>query len=226
MHGTPGVWPTIDLSDQRCCDIDTTSLVTFFRQPFVWRDCRNLILDRLSCNNKFLHQVLTREMPNISSICIVSFPNINGDELIKLINYILRPSTPRPVQLQSLALLGAPLFPLDQPSVLAPILVAAADLEIITDLEQCLGKNHIVTDRVERKWDIKGKFPCTVCRRAQEVWNQCHVEKSYLRCRRFYCDECELYPNVCSSPFNATLTCLSTSTDFIDSAQVGRVGVL
>jgi hypothetical protein len=200
MHDTPGVWRTIDLSDM-CFVVDTAPLVRFFRNPFVSRDCRQLILDGLMFDHEFLDALLTREMPLIASISLVSCPNLDGDQLIKLIHYLRRPTAPRPLQLRHIALLGAPLFPPDQPSVLAPVVVAAAGSEIETDLHalQCFGKDHIKTDRTEGKWYLKVKFPdhpCAVCYRPQDVCTKCHIKKSCVGCHAFYCDDCEPYPSV------------------------------
>jgi hypothetical protein len=200
MFGTPGVWRTIDLSEMEY-DLDTEALVRFFRKPFISRDCRQLILDGLLFDHEFLDQVLTREMSQISSISLIACPNLNGDQIIKLIDYLRRPSAPRPLHLRHMALLGAPLFPPNQPSVLAPVIVAAAGLEIETDLHssQCFGKDHIKMDQLEKRWHLKVKFPnhpCVQCHRPQELCAKCHVKKSCVGCHAYYCDECEPFPNV------------------------------
>ena len=200
MHNTRGVWRTVDLSDLDE-DIDTENLIRFFRQPFVSRDCRQLVLDGLHFDHEFLDQILTSEMSQVASISLASCPSLNGELLIKLIHYLRRPSAPRPLGLRYVALLGAPLFPLNQPSVLAPIIVAAAGSEIATDLHslQCFGKWHVSTDRHEGKWHLKMKVPehpCAVCHQPQDVCMKCHVKKSCVGCHAFYCDDCEPYPNV------------------------------
>jgi hypothetical protein len=204
MFDTPGVWRTIDLSEMYY-DLDTEALVRFFRKPFISRDCRQLILDGLLFDHEFLDQILTREMSQIVSISLVSCPNLNGDQLVKLIDYLRRPSAPRPLQLRHMALLGAPLFPLNQPSVLAPTIVAAAGLEIETDLHsgQCFGKDHIYMDQLEGRWHLKVKFPdhpCVECRRPQELCMKCHVKKTCVGCHAYYCEDCEPFPNVHSPP--------------------------
>jgi hypothetical protein len=200
MHNTPGVWRTIDLSNVNSSNLDIF-ILKFVRQPYVARDCRILVLDGLDFDHEFLDQILVREMPALQSISLLSCPNLNGDQLIKLIQYIRRPSAPRPLSLRRISLLGAPLFPLNQSSSYAPDVVAAAGSEITTDLHslQCFGKDHIATDRLQRKWHLKLKYPnhpCAICGVAQNICMKCHVKKSCVGCHSFYCDECEPYPSV------------------------------
>jgi len=204
MHSTPGVWRTVDFSDispSFSQDCSEKSLLKFFRQPYISRDCRVLILDGLSFDHHFLDKLLLREMPGLHSISLLSCPDLNGDQLIKLIDYIRRPSAPRPLTLKYMALLGAPLFALNQASSFAPVIVAAAGDEIRTDLHtlQCLGKDHLDVDTRERKWHLKVQYPnhpCALCSIQQDVCMKCHVKKSCVGCHSFYCDECEPYPSV------------------------------
>ena len=191
MHTTPNVWRTIDLSDLWSSNTDLF-LLKFLRQPYVSRDCRLLILDGLNFDHSVLDQILLREMPMLRSISLLSCPNLNGDQIIKLIDYIRRPSNPQPLTLRYISLFGAPLFPL---------VVAAAGSEIITDLHslQCFGKDHIETDIREQKWHLKIKFPnhpCTICQIPQDICMRCHTRKSCVECLSFYCEECEPYPSV------------------------------
>lgn len=205
MHTTPNVWKTIDLSDILYPNTDVF-LVKFLRQPYVSRDCRLLILDGVFFDHGLLDQILLREMPLLRGISLHSCPNLNGDQIIKLVDYIRRPSNPRPLSLRYISLLGAPLFPLDQPSEIAPIVVAAGGSEIITDIHslQCFGKDHIETDIQERKWHLKFKYPnhpCTICHIPQDICTRCHAKKSCVECQSFYCDDCEPYPSVSNPPF-------------------------
>lgn len=201
MHTTPGVWRIIDLSDLYRHPEPDAYLVKFLRQSYVARDCRTLILDGLSIDHIFLDQLILREMPAIHYISLSSCPNLNGDQLIKLIDYIRRPSAPRPLSLRRISLLGAPLFPLNQPSVYAPFIVAAAGDEICTDLHflQCFGRDHIDRDIAKHQWHLKVKYPnhpCVECNVPQEVCMNCHVNHSCKGCHSFYCDQCEPYPKV------------------------------
>ena len=162
MLNTPGIWRNIDLSDLWTLE-DESKLITFLRRPYVRRDCRLLILDNLTFSHEFLDNILLREMPRIRSISLHSCPGLNGDQLIKLIDYIRRPTTPRPLSLRYMSLLGAPLFPLNQPSIFAPIIVAAAGDEIETDLHSlhCPGKDHYEVDLSQRQWHLKVRFKQT-----------------------------------------------------------------
>ena len=206
MHSTPGVWRTVDVSDiSTSPHYSEINLLKFLRQPYVSRDCRVLILDGLSFDHQFLDHVLLREMPSLHSISLLSCPNLNGDQLIKLIDYIRRPSAQRPLALKSMALLGAPLFALNTASIYAPVIVAAAGDEIETDLHglQCMGEDHRVADMREGKWHLKVQYPnhpCAVCSIQQDVCMKCHVKKSCVGCHSFYCDNCEPYPSVTTPP--------------------------
>lgn len=204
MLNTPGVWRTVDLSDLWDLE-DESQLITFLRRPYVRRDCRLLILDNLTFSHDFLDNILLREIPRIRSISLLSCPALNGDQLIKLIDYIRRPSAPRPLSLQHMSLLGAPLFPLNQPSTFAPIIVAAAGDEIQTDLHSlhCPGKDHYEVDLNQRQWYLKVQYPnhpCAMCNKPQDVCMRCHVKKSCVGCHSYFCDECEPYPDVCFVP--------------------------
>src|SRR5271167_2724398 len=133
MHTTPGAWRTIDFSEGWWSTTDLDEfLINFFRRPYVFHDCRILILDRLIFDHSLLDQIL-KALPLLHSVSLVSCPNLNGELIIKLIDYIRRPSAPRPLSLRRIFLLGAPLFPLDQSSSYAPIIVTAAGSEIHTD---------------------------------------------------------------------------------------------
>lgn len=198
MHKTPGAWRTIDLSDLIYVP-DPSSLLRFLRRPYVSRDCRRLILDGLPFDHHLLGQILLGELPAIHTISLMSCPNLNGDLLIKLIDYIRRPTAPRPLYLQRILLLGAPLFPLNQASSHAPIIVKAADPEIETDLAQCPGKDHVNNDNDEGKWRLKVEYPnhpCSLCQIPQNVCMKCHLKKSCVGCHSFFCDDCEPYPMV------------------------------
>ena len=198
MHTTRNVWRTIDLSDLWYPHADLF-LVKFLRRTYVSHDCRRLILDGLFFDHSLLDQIILRELPLLRSISLHACPDLNVDQIIKLIDYIRRPSNPRPLSLRHMSLLGAPLFPINQPSEIAPIVVAAAGSEIITDLHRCFGYDHIETDIQERKWHLKGKYPdhpCEVCQIPQDVCVRCHVRKSCVGCLSFYCDDCEPYPSV------------------------------
>jgi hypothetical protein len=94
MHSTPGVWRTCDFTDflESSQDCSQKNLVKFLRQHYVSRDCRVLILDGLAFDHQFLDNLLLREMPALHSISLLSCPDLNGDQLIKLIDYIRRPS--------------------------------------------------------------------------------------------------------------------------------------
>ena len=172
MHTTPNVWRTIDLSDLWSSNTDLF-LLKFLRQPYVSRDCRLLILDGLNFDHSVLDQILLREMPMLRSISLLSCPNLNGDQIIKLIDYIRRPSNPQPLTLRYISLFGAPLFPLDQSSEIAPIIVAAAGSEIITDL-------HSLQCRLGRR-----RGALQLAGRGRGLW-----------CCRHRCKECEPYPSV------------------------------
>jgi len=213
MHSTPGVWRIIDFSDIPTPDSCEKNVVKFLRQPYVSRDCRVLILDGLTFDHQFLDHLLLREMPSLYSISLLSCPNLNGDQLIKLIDYIRRPSAPRPLALKSMALLGAPLFALNQASYFAPVIVAAAGDEIDTDLHglQCLGNDHREVDLRERKWHLKIRYPnhpCALCSIQQDVCMKCHVKKSCVGCHSFFCDDCEPYPTVNRTPHHSHLLSL------------------
>lgn len=200
MHSTPGIWRTIDLTDQIIKGPEV-SLVRFSRQQYVARDCRHLILDGVDFDHSLLDQIMLRELPSLQSISLRCCPKLNGDQLIKLIDYIRRPSAPRPLSLKRISLLGAPLFPLNSPSRHAPIIVAAAGDEISTDLHgrQCVGQDHISLDIRESQWHLKMLYqnnPCVACKAAQVVCMKCHVKKSCVGCHSYYCDECEPYPKV------------------------------
>lgn len=201
MHDTPGVWRTVDLSGMYNVPQPEPVLANFLRKPYVARDCRLLILDGTEIDHQFLDQLLLREMPHLRSISLRCCPNLNGDQLIKLIEYIRRPSAPRPLSLKYVSVRGAPLFPLNHPSPHAPVIVATAADEILTDLHamQCLGKEHIERDNDLRQWHLKESYPnhpCVGCHIRQEVCMKCHVKKSCVGCHSFYCDECEPHPIV------------------------------
>ena len=201
MHSTPGVWRTIDFRDMSSPESSEENLLKFLRQPYVSRDCRILILDGLSFDHHFLDRLLLRELPRLHSISLRYCPDLNGDQLIKLIDYIRRPSAPRPLLLKYMSLLGAPLFALNRASSFAPVIVAAARDEIQTDLHdlQCLGQDHREGDAREGKWHLKIQYPnhpCSVCSIQQDVCMKCHLKKSCVGCHSFYCDDCEPYPSV------------------------------
>lgn len=202
MHHTPGVWRTIDLSDTLFGIPQPEEILRkFLRKPYVARDCRVLILDDTDVDHVFLDQLLLREMPSLRNISVRYCPNLNGEQLIKLIEYIRRPSAPRPLSLKYISMRGAPLFPHNQPSPYAPVIVAAAGDEILTDLHstQCLGKEHIDNDNNSRQWHLKDSYPnhpCAGCNARQEVCMKCHVKKSCIGCHSFYCDDCEPHPIV------------------------------
>jgi hypothetical protein len=207
MHSTPGVWRTCDFTHflESSQDCSQKNLVKFLRQHYVSRDCRVLILDGLAFDHQFLDNLLLREMPALHSISLLSCPDLNGDQLIKLIDYIRRPSAPRPLTLKHMAVLGAPLFALNQASRFAPAIVAAAGDEIHTDLHglQCLGEEHREADEREGKWHLKVQYPnhpCTLCSIQQDVCMKCHVKQSCVGCHSFYCDDCEPYPSVLPLP--------------------------
>jgi hypothetical protein len=202
MHTTPGAWRTIDLSDLIRIP-SSPSLLKFLRQPYVIRDCRRLILDGFPFDHDLLGQILLGELPAIHTISLKYCPYLNGDHLIKLIDYIRRPSAPRPLSLRRVLLLGAPLFPYNQASSYAPIIVKAAGTEIETDLAQCSGKDHLDIDSREGKWRLKVEYPnhpCALCQVPQNVCMKCHLKKSCVGCHSFFCDDCEPYPRV-SPPF-------------------------
>jgi hypothetical protein len=201
MHTTPGVWRTIDLSDLNEIPEPERILRKFLRKSYVARDCRALILDGIEVDHQFLDHLLLREMPHLRSVSVRCCPNLNGEQLIKLIEYIRRPSAPRPLSLRYIAMRGAPLFPFNQPSPYAPVVVVTAGDEIQTDLHsmQCLGKDHIECDKTSRQWHLKDFYPnhpCAGCNTRQEVCMKCHVKKSCVGCHSFYCDECEPHPIV------------------------------
>jgi hypothetical protein len=200
LHTTPNVWRTVDLSDLRSSST-YLFLIKFLRQPYVSRDCRVLILDGLSFDHRLLYQIVLREMPLLHSISLRSCPDLDGDQIIELIDYIRRPENPRPLGIKYMSLLGDSLFPLDQPSELAPIVVDAAGMEIITDLHsrQCPGEDHREADTQEGKWHLKFKYPnhpCTNCQIPQDICKKCHDKQSCARCNSFYCEECEPHPIV------------------------------
>jgi hypothetical protein len=200
MHNTPGIWRTIDLTDLDIAD-PNTSLLKFVRQSYVARDCRHLSLDGVDFDHSLLDQIMLKELPSLQSISLRSCPNLNGDQLIKLIDYIRRPSAPRPLSLQYISLLGAPLFPLNSPSSYAPIIVAAAADEIFTDLHhrQCMGHDHITNDLRANQWHLRTLYPnnpCVGCTTPQLICMKCHVKKSCVGCHSYFCDECEPYPIV------------------------------
>ena len=197
---TPGVWRTIDLS-KLCIGNREASMINFLRKPHVKRDCRRLVLDGSDLPHQLLHQIVLFEIPHLRSLSLLSCPWLNGGLLINLINYIRRPSAPRPLSLQYIALFGAPLFPLNEPSFYAPRIVAVAGNEIQTDLHslQCLGKDHIDDDQRRTRWHLKAPYPnhpCVLCHTEQEVCTKCHIKKSCVGCLSFYCDNCEPHPNV------------------------------
>jgi hypothetical protein len=200
MRTTPGVWKTIDLTDFQLSSDAENALVTFLRQPFVRRDCRQLFLDGVDLMPKLLEQIVQFETPNLRSLSLRSCPQLDGDSLAALIGYVRRPSAPRPLSLRYIALLGEPLFPLNAPSYHAPNIVATAGNEIYTDLHslQCWGKDHIGNDILERKWHLKTALnhQCVLCMAPQEVCIKCHLKKSCGGCHSFFCDDCEPYPNV------------------------------
>jgi hypothetical protein len=157
-------------------------------------------------------------MPGLHGISLRSCPNLNGDQMINLIIYITRLSAPRPLALRYIALLGAPLFPLNQPSRYAPVIVATASDEILTDLHgmQCLGKDHLESDIINRRWSLKEKYPnhpCVECHARQELCMKCHVRKTCVGCLSFYCDTCEPHPEVPPIP-----------QDYADSFQKLKIG--
>jgi hypothetical protein len=202
MLSTPGVWRTIDLSD---LNPPKSSLLKFLCQSHVLRDCHNLILDGVDVPHEFIDQILLRAMPRLHSISLRSCPNLNGDQIIKLIGYIRRISAPRPLSLRYISLIGAPLLPLNQPSYYAPAIVAAAGSEILTDIHslQCCGKDHLDLDLAERRWHLKNQYPnhpCVECLIPQELCMKCHVKKTCVGCHSFYCDNCEPHPEVLPSP--------------------------
>jgi F-box-like len=210
MHTTPGVWRVIDLSDLPSIPDPEKSLVKFLRNPYVARDCRHLILDGISFDHELLNSLLVREMLRIHTLSIQNCPGLNGDQLIKLIDYIRRTSAPRPLALRYISMLGAPLFPFDQPSPYAPVIVAAAGQEILTDLHsmQCMGKDHIEIDMAKHQWHLKALYPdhpCTMCHAEQGLCMKCHTKKSCVGCHSFYCDDCEPYPDVLSRVFELTV---------------------
>jgi hypothetical protein len=201
MQSTPGVWRVVDLSD--CPDIPNpkTSILKFLRTPHVARDCRHLILDGINFEYDLLDAILVREMRGIHTLSIQGCPGLNGDQIIKLIDYIRRTSAPRPLALRYISMLGAPLFPFDQASSYAPVIVAAAGQEILTDLHsrQCMGHDHIEADMEKRTWHLKAIYPdrpCTICHAEQGGCMKCHVKKTCVGCHSFYCDNCEPYPKV------------------------------
>lgn len=205
MHNTPGVWRTIDLTDRDIAD-PNTSLVKFVRQPYVERDCRHLSLDGVDFDHSLLDQIMLRELSSLQSISLRSCPSLNGDQLIKLIDYIRRPSAPRPLSLRHIYLLGAPLFPLNSPSSYAPVIVAAAADEILTDLHhrQCMGHDHITNDLPANQWHLGTLYPnnpCVGCSTPQLICMKCHVKKSCVGCHSYFCDECEPHPMVPLSCF-------------------------
>jgi hypothetical protein len=209
MHSTPGVWRTLDLTDRDIADRNA-SLIKFVRQPYVARDGRHLILDGVNFDHSLLDQIMLRELPSLQSISLRSCPNLNGDQLIKLIDYIRRPSAPRPLSLRYISLLGAPLFPLNSPSSYAPIIVAAGADEILTDLHhrQCMGKDHITNDLRANQWHIQTLYPnnpCVACATPQLICMKCHVKKSCVGCHSYFCDECEPYPMVPSLLYSLAL---------------------
>jgi hypothetical protein len=201
MHNTLGSWRIIDFSEGWWSRTDLDEfLFKFFGRVHVREDCRVLILDGLIFDHFVLDQIL-KKLPLVHSISLRSCPNLNGEQIIKLIEYIRRPSAPRPLSVRRIFLLGAPLFPLDQPSLYAPIIVSVAGSEIETDLHslQCYGKIHIDNDVSEQKWHLKIKdpnHPCTICEIPQDVCKICHDRKSCRRCQSFYCDKCEPFPQV------------------------------
>src|SRR5579859_1215282 len=199
LQTTPGVWRTIDLSDLYRSPAD--EIVKFLRQDYILRDCRHLVLDGLNVDHTLLDELLLREMPLLQSISLQSCPNLNGDQLIKFIEYIRRPIAPRPLSLKYIRLLGAPAFALNEPSYVAPIIVTVAGDEIATDLHaiQCFGKDHIDKDIQQGRWHLKVSYPnhpCAVCDSAQRVCMKCHVKKTCVGCLSFYCDTCEPFPQV------------------------------
>ena len=200
MHSAPGVWRTLDLTDKNIPDANV-SLVQFLRQPYVRRDCRHLILDGVDFDHTLLDQILLREATSLASLSLRYCPRLNGNQLIKLIDYIRRPSAPRPLSLKYLSLLGAPMFPLNAASAYAKYIVAAAADEILTDLHnsQCMGQDHINNDLNHNQWHLRTLYPnnpCVACTTPQLVCMKCHVRKSCVGCHSYYCDECEPYPNV------------------------------
>jgi hypothetical protein len=203
MQSTPGVWRVVDLSDRPMIPNPKTSILKFLRTPYVARDCRHLILDGIDFDYDLLDAILVREMRGIQTLSIQSCPGLNGDQLIKLIDYIRRTSAPRPLALRYISMLGAPLFPFNQASSYAPIIVAAGGQEILTDLHsrQCMGHDHIEADMENRQWHLKAIYPdhpCTICHIEQAVCMKCHIKKTCVGCHSFYCDSCEPYPDVCS----------------------------
>jgi len=199
MRTTPDVWRTIDLSDLDR-PIYETDFLKFLHRPEILRDCRNLVLDGVEIDHDLIDQILLRGMPGLRSISLRSCPTLNGDQIIKLIGYIRRVSAPRPLSLKYISLLGAPLLPLNQPSSYAPVIVAAAGTEILTDLHflQCCGKDHFDEDLEKRQWHLKNKYPnhpCVECLLPQDVCMKCHVRKTCVGCMSFYCDDCEPYPS-------------------------------
>lgn len=203
MHTTPGVWRVIDLSDLRSILHPETSLIGFLRTPCVARDCRHLIFDGVNFDHELLGLFLVRDMLKIHTLSIQNCPRLNGDQLIKLIEYIRRTTADRPLALRYISMLGAPLFPLNQPSSHAPVIVAASGQEILTDLHsmQCLGKDHIEEGMVKQQWHLTGLYldhPCTMCHAEQDVCMKCRIKKTCVGCHSFYCDDCEPYPNVFS----------------------------
>jgi hypothetical protein len=216
MQSTPGVWRVVDLSDRPDIPNPKPSILKLLRTPYVARDCRHLILDGINFDYDLLDAILVREMRGIHTLSIQSCPGLNGDQLIKLIDYIRRTTAPRPLALRYISMLGAPLFPFNQASSYAPIIVAAAGQEILTDLHsrQCMGHDHIETDMAKRQWHLKTIYPdhpCTICHTEQEVCMNCHIKETCVGCNSFYCENCEPYPKVCSSVGSAN--CRNSQSD-------------
>ena len=224
MKYTRGVWRTIDLSNLSHLINPEIPFLAFLRRSYVKRDCRTLILDGTQIDHTCLDTILLREMLEISTISLKSCPNLNGEKLIKLIEYIRRFTAPRPLYLKNMYLLGPPLFKPLHPSIYAPVIVATAGTEISTDLHslQCFGKDHIEKDKTLSQWHLSTSYPkpCTICSAQQFICIKCHDKKTCVECLAYYCDKCEPHPIVLP-----TLSLLMWQLLKIDCHECGRLCV-
>ena len=209
MLSVVGVWSRIDLSELMIQNREE-SIIKFLRQPHVVRDCRQLILDGTDLPQIVIHKIVVCEVPRLESLSLHNCLGLEGDRLMELIDYIRRPSAPRPLSFQYMALLGGALFSLNEPSFYAPHVVSATGNEIQTDIHslQCLGKSHIMADGDEAKWHLAPYSNlCAICGGKQKVCMKCQIQNSYPRCDSFYCDNFgpELNVHPCESVVNVAV---------------------